>query len=409
MKCLLVCSFLLATTTSAFSQMIVRWGFEGVTTTNTGTDAIVSVGSAVADSGAQTAGSFFSAHHASASTVWSNPVGNGTAKSVSANNWAVGDYFQFQFNTVGFSNLFVAWDQTGSNTGPRDFKVQYSTDGVNYTDATGTNSTYSLVVSNWSNTIPRPEHTRILDLSGVTSLNNNPSVYIRLVANSTTSINGGTVGTTGTGRVDFFIVYSGAPLPVQLASFTGTSTSVGCVGLNWTTISEINNYGFSVQRSRDRIAIIDVPNSFVPGNGTTNERHEYAFRECGVSSGTWYYRLRQIDLDGSEHFSEWIHLEVLGVTSVGENLPKHFELKQNFPNPFNPETIIHFSVEREGRATLRVFNIIGQPVAVLYDDVAQPSTLYSVKFDGKQLTSGIYFYKLESGNQSAMKKLMLLK
>jgi hypothetical protein len=205
------------------------------------------------------------------------------------------------------------------------------------------------------------------------------------------------------------LAWNDAPLPVQLASFTGTSTSVGCVRLNWTTMSEVNNYGFSVQRSRDRIAIIDVPNSFVPGNGTTNERHEYAFRECGVSSGTWYYRLRQIDLDGSEHFSEWIHVEVLGVTSVGENVPKQFALKQNFPNPFNPETTIHFSVEREGRATLRVFNIIGQPVAVLYDDVAQPSTQYSVKFDGKQLTSGIYFYKLESGNQSAMKKLMLLK
>jgi hypothetical protein len=205
------------------------------------------------------------------------------------------------------------------------------------------------------------------------------------------------------------LTWNDAPLPVQLASFTGTSTSVGCVRLTWTTMSEVNNYGFSVQRSRDRIAIIDVPNSFVPGNGTTNERHEYAFRECGVSSGTWYYRLRQIDLDGSEHFSEWIHVEVLGVTSVGENVPKQFALKQNFPNPFNPETTIHFSVEREGRATLRVFNIIGQPVAVLYDDVAQPSTQYSVKFDGKQLTSGIYFYKLESGNQSAMKKLMLLK
>jgi hypothetical protein len=205
------------------------------------------------------------------------------------------------------------------------------------------------------------------------------------------------------------LTWNDAPLPVQLASFTGSSTSAGCVRLNWTTISEINNYGFSVQRSRDRSAIIDVPNSFVPGHGTTNERHVYQFNECGVPSGIWFYRLRQIDLGGEEHFSEWIQVEVMGVTSVGETAPQVFALRQNYPNPFNPETRIKFSVEREGRATLRVFNIIGQPVAVLYDGVAQPGTLYSVKFDGKQLTSGIYFYKLESGNQSAMKKLMLLK
>src|ERR1044072_5605012 len=86
---------------SAASVVMAAWGFEGVTTTNTGTTPVVSGGLATADSGAQTAGSAFTAFHTSAATVWSNPAGNGSAKSLSANNWSVGDYFQFSFSTIG--------------------------------------------------------------------------------------------------------------------------------------------------------------------------------------------------------------------------------------------------------------------------------------------------------------------
>ncbi len=112
-----------------FVDTLAAWSFEGVTTTNTGQTPNITVGSATADSGALTAGSAFTAFHTSASTVWSNPVGNGSPKSVSSNNWGVGDYYQFSFSTSGYGAINITWDQTGSATGPRDFKVQYSTNG----------------------------------------------------------------------------------------------------------------------------------------------------------------------------------------------------------------------------------------------------------------------------------------
>ncbi|HEV7397606.1 MAG TPA: hypothetical protein VGN86_13940, partial [Pyrinomonadaceae bacterium] len=112
------------------ADVLAAWGFDGVTTTNTGTTPVISVGSPAADSGVQTSGSSFTALHASASTVWSNPAGNASVKSVSSNNWAVGDYYQFLFSTSGYTAISITWDQTGSATGPRDFKVQYSTNGT---------------------------------------------------------------------------------------------------------------------------------------------------------------------------------------------------------------------------------------------------------------------------------------
>ena len=225
------------------------WGFEGVTTTNTGTDALISVGSATADAGALTTGSAFSAHHTSASTVWSNPAGNGSTKSVSSNNWGVGDYFKFLFNTTGYGNIKITWDQTGSSTGPRDFKVQYSTNGSSWTDASGTNSTYSLIVSNWTSSTTHSEHTRTLDLTGIAGLENQTTVYIRLVDNSTTSIGGATVASGGTGRVDNFIVTGGtisAPTattnPATSISTTGATLN-GTVNPNNGVTTETFNYG----------------------------------------------------------------------------------------------------------------------------------------------------------------------
>jgi parallel beta-helix repeat protein len=86
-----------------------------------------------------------------------------------------------------------------------------------------------------------------------------------------------------------------------------------------------------------------------------------------------------------------------------------FVLEQNYPNPFNPETRISFSVERSERTTLSLYNMLGQHVLSLFDDVAQSGQVYMVKLDGRKLSSGVYFYRLQSGNRSALKKLILLK
>ncbi|MEK7249241.1 MAG: hypothetical protein AAB209_02350, partial [Bacteroidota bacterium] len=106
---------------------------------------------------------------------------------------------------------------------------------------------------------------------------------------------------------------------------------------------EINNYGFEVQKAQDTIhSIITIPNSFIPGHGTTNIPQHYRFRECGVPPGIWYYRLCQIDLDGGRNYTEWIRVEV--ATSVNEEQPLAFALYQNYPNPFNPTTHFGFRI-----------------------------------------------------------------
>jgi len=116
-----------------------------------------------------------------------------------------------------------------------------------------------------------------------------------------------------------------------------------------------------------------------------------------------------VDLDGTIYYTDAIRVELNVTTSVNESAPKVFELHQNYPNPFNPETRIRFSVETTGKTTLRVHNLIGQEVATLFDAVAEAGRYYDVKFSGAKLTSGVYFYKLENGNNSALRKLMLVK
>jgi hypothetical protein len=201
-----------------------------------------------------------------------------------------------------------------------------------------------------------------------------------------------------------------SPLPVQLASFTGAFVG-SSVRLNWRTLSEINNYGFFVQNRRtgegENGRWGEVANSFVPGHGTTNEPHDYSFTHANVGGGAWQYRLKQVDLDGTEHFTEPI--TVSSPTSVKEVAPIEFALKQNYPNPFNPETNIKFSVEETGRATLEVFNMLGQKVATLFDDVVEAGYYETVKLNGSSLASGIYFYRLQSWEKSDLKKLLLLK
>ena len=204
-----------------------------------------------------------------------------------------------------------------------------------------------------------------------------------------------------------FVVGASSGLPVQLVSFTGVFVN-NAVRLNWRTLSEINNYGFYVQRRAESgEQFVDVPNSFVAGHGTTNEPHDYTFTDNTVSAGSWQYRLKQVDLDGTIHFTEPIN--VSSPTSVKELAPIEFALKQNYPNPFNPETNVKFSVEQTGRATLEIYNLLGQKVATLFDDDVEAGYYQTVKLNGSNLASGVYLYRLQSGKKSDLKKFMLLK
>ena len=189
-----------ALATGAQAQVISNWTFENVAVgTGSGTD--FSYGGA--DSGALVAGSAASGHHASASTAWTFPQGTGGAgRALSANNWAAGDYFQFSLSTVGFQNINVSFSQLGSSTGPANYQFSYSTDGTNFTNF-GSQITLTSMSAFQTNSF---------NLSIVTGLNNAATIYFRIVDVSTVAIGGGTVGTTGTGRIDDFTV-TATPIP----------------------------------------------------------------------------------------------------------------------------------------------------------------------------------------------------
>jgi hypothetical protein len=162
--------------------------------------------------------------HASASTALSSPAGNGSTNSVSANNWAVGDYYQFAASTIGFTNITISFGQVGSGTGPGNFTLQYSLDGTTYTPFT----TYTLpsTVTSWSVTVSNSLSAFAFDLSPVTSLANISTAYFRLVDNSTVSVSGGAVGTAGSDRVDN-IVIGGTSLAVPEPSIIALVTLGG--------------------------------------------------------------------------------------------------------------------------------------------------------------------------------------
>ncbi len=207
------------------------------------------------------------------------------------------------------------------------------------------------------------------------------------------------------GIFDYFLTTGS--LPVQLARFSGTVTTAGNVRLTWTTLTETNNYGFEVQKSQNSLTgFTTLSNSLVLGHGTTITPHDYEWIDT-QAAGSWYYRLKQIDLDGSVHYSEPVLVDML--TGVDISAPHEFSLSQNYPNPFNPSTEIKFSVATPAKTTVTVYNVLGQQMAILFDDVAEAGQYYKVRLNGSTFASGIYFYKLTSGTESQLRKMMLLK
>jgi hypothetical protein len=201
-----------------------------------------------------------------------------------------------------------------------------------------------------------------------------------------------------------------APLPIQLASFVGINMDNNAVKLQWMTVSEINNYGFFIERkNHDGQNFIEIPNSFLPGYGTTTETHEYTFVDNTAKEPRVYdYRLKQVDNDGLENYSQTISID-LSTLAVNEPMPAEFRLNQNYPNPFNPATTIKFSVDRIENATIIVYDVLGKEVAKLFDGVAQPGSYYKVQFDATSMSSGVYFYRIQTESRSDLKKMILMK
>ena len=202
-----------------------------------------------------------------------------------------------------------------------------------------------------------------------------------------------------------------APLAVQLRSFSATANHLNA-SLQWKTVTETNNYGFEIQRRMVSVSRNSTPDSstieswtkiaFVPGSGTSTVSHQYSYKDLLLNSGTYSYRLKQVDASGKYNYSPATEV-VVGLA------PKVLALEHNYPNPFNPSTTIEFTVPKDAKTTLKVFNIIGQEVVTLFDDVAVAGRIQQVKFDASRLPSGVYFSMLEYDGKKLVKKMMLLK
>ncbi len=191
--------------------------------------------------------------------------------------------------------------------------------------------------------------------------------------------------------------FNGTILPVELSSFSA-QVSNGNVLLNWTTETEINNQGFEIERRLSEGQFITI--GHVNGNGTTTERKEYSFTDAGIQSGSYAYRLKQIDFNGAYEYSNEIFVDVTA--------PLEFTLDQNYPNPFNPTTSINFSLAEPSFVKLAVFNLLGEEVQVLKNEYMNAGS-FNVPFNAVSLPSGMYIYKIETAQYSSIRKMMLMK
>ncbi|OGU79480.1 MAG: hypothetical protein A2W11_03655, partial [Ignavibacteria bacterium RBG_16_35_7] len=164
-------------------------------------------------------------------------------------------------------------------------------------------------------------------------------------------------------------------VPIELTSFTVNAGNKDVV-LKWSTASELNNLGFEIERAKDGNKLNWVTIGFVEGSGTSTEINDYVFMDKDPLQGTSYYRLKQVDYDGSFRLFNEVRVEFSGVTD--------YELAQNYPNPFNPSTTINYSIPVAGHVNLTVYNLLGSEVATLVDE-QQEAGRHFVQFSTKEL------------------------
>jgi hypothetical protein len=188
----------------------------------------------------------------------------------------------------------------------------------------------------------------------------------------------------------------GTVLPVELTSFAA-SQSNGIVNLQWSTATELNNNGFEIQRKIQQTEWSSI--GFIKGNGTTTNAQEYSFVDRPGTIGKFSYRLKQIDFNGTFAYSDVVEVEIVA---------KEFTLYSNYPNPFNPSTIIAYNLPIDGFVTLKVYNAIGELVTELINET-QTAGQHQFDFNAGNLPSGIYFAELKANDNVQRIKMMLVK
>lgn len=214
--------------------------------------------------------------------------------------------------------------------------------------------------------------------------------YVNRTSMSITNLGGNSTANT------FYIgADADSPLPVTLSSFSAAVTKRD-VSLIWSTSSEVNNSGFEIERrAKDKDGYTQWEKiGFVNGNGTTNSEKEYRFEDKSLNVGVYQYRLKQVDFNGN---FEYHQLNDPSELSIGK--PMDYDMSQNYPNPSNPASKINYQVPFDGKVSLKVYDITGKEVASLVDGNISAG-YYTVQFNGTNLASGVYFYRIIAENST---------
>lgn len=198
--------------------------------------------------------------------------------------------------------------------------------------------------------------------------------------------------------------HSGPILPVQAQGLTISGNGLEAT-ITWKTVSEVNCYGFNVERTHlgpNGVRSDWTKVGFVSGAGTSTSLRHYELVDPLSTAGRYAYRITQIDFDGSRAELGELEIELGGA-------PRTLSLAQNFPNPFNPSTHISFTIPDQGWARLSVFDALGRHVATLFDGNAEAGRSHSVLFDGSRNPSGTYVVRLESAGMVVTRKVTLIK
>jgi len=349
-------------------------------------------------------------------TLQSYTHNSGADNSITLNN---NKYYTVIWENDGYSNARAIWMETsaipisintvsdnyvsagtavdvsitlsGSKSAEENIFVRYTTDNWatwGFVQATGTGTNYSATIPSGSVTGDADNQyyvfTSTVALANLSTADGNAVDLVTLSYSNNAGNN--------------------YPLPVELSSFSALAQS-NTVNLTWETATEVNNYGFEIQRSvvgtTHELSLQWEKVGFVEGHGNSNSSKHYSYVDNSVRAGQSYsYRLKQIDFDGQFEYSSIVNVEV--------GVPMEFSLAQNYPNPFNPSTSIEYSVPSNEFVTLKIYDVLGNTVSTLVNENKEAGK-YNITFDASNLTSGIYFYSINAGGFTQVKKMMLVK
>ncbi len=287
----------------------------------------------------------------------------------------------------------ISWTAVGDDSmsnGPASYYViRYS--AVEPTNPDGNDWQWWEIATTVSNA-PAPADPGVTEVLEVTGLDEGTIYYFRI---NVVDDAGNASGLSNTA--------SGSTTPVELAGFTAFVTNARQVLLKWTTASETNNLGFAVERKfseSDNWSEV----GFVKGAGTTAEEQSYSFIDAPDQAGQWFYRLKQVDADGSFEYSDPVNVAIAA--------PQVFALQQNYPNPFNPTTTISFQIPEnaKGEMVLIIYDMMGRKVRTLVNEPVKTG-YYDFKWDGYDdngvlTASGVYLYRLKAGEFTAIRKMV---